>query len=223
VVFFDIDGTLLRRAGPHHRLALEAAAAQVTGLRASTANVPVQGMLDRKILELMLLEAGMASEAIGGAMPNLVAAAQRLYLSDSPYTLCHRVCPGARAALDRLTARGIPLGLVTGNLSRIGWRKMQRAGLRRYFQFGAFAEEADDRAGLVRRALNHARRRGWIGKHTRIWHVGDHENDILAARANGVGSVAVATGLSSARDLSVHAPDRLLRDLRSLRVEMLLA
>ena len=223
VVFFDIDGTLLRRAGPHHRMALEAAAAQVTGLRASTEHVPVQGMLDRKILELMLRQAGMPEPEIAGAMPRLVAAAQRVYLGDSPYTLQHRVCPGAREALSRLSAAGIPMGLVTGNLSRIGWRKMQRAGLQRYFSFGAFAEEADDRAGLVKRALAYARRRGWLGSHTRVWHIGDHENDILAARANGVRSIAVSTGLSPAGDLRALAPDQLLRDLRSLRVESLLA
>jgi len=222
VVFFDIDGTLLRRSGPHHRLALEAAAAQVTGREASTANVPVQGMLDPKILEMMLLETGMAAVDIAGAMPALIDTAQRVYMGNSPYTLRHRVCPGARAALDRLSARGIPMGLVTGNLSRIGWRKMQKAGLGGYFRFGAFAEEAEDRSGLVKRALHRARRRGWIGVRTRVWHIGDHENDILAARANGIGSIAVATGLSPARALSALSPDRLLRDLRLLRVEMLL-
>ncbi len=223
VVFFDIDGTLVRRAGPHHRLALEAAATLVTGLRASTANVPVQGMLDRKILELMLREAGMKPGEIAGVMPRLVDTAQLEYMANSPYTLRHKVCPGARAALDRLSRGGIPLGLVTGNLSRIGWRKMERAGLRRYFSFGVFAEEADDRAGLVRRALQYARRRGWVGRHTRVWHIGDHENDILAARANGVGCIAVATGLSPAPALRALAPDRLLGNLHSLSVEMLLA
>ena len=223
VVFFDIDGTLLRRSGPHHRLALEAAALRVAGVRASTAKVPVQGMMDRKILETMLLEAGMEAGAIAENMPALVQAAERSYLADSPYTLRHRVCPGARAALDRLSQGGIPLGLVTGNLSRIGWRKMQRAGLERYFSFGAFAEEAADRAGLVKRALAYARKRGWVGARTRVWHIGDHENDILAARANGVGSIAVATGLSPAKDLAALSPDRLLRDLRALRLEMLVA
>lgn len=221
VVFFDIDGTLVRRSGPHHRIALEHAALAVTGRPASTANVPVHGMLDRKILELMLAETGVAPESIASAMPALVTEAQRLYLANSPLTLRHRVCPGARAALDRLFRAGIPLGLVTGNLSRIAWRKMQKAGLKHYFTFGAFAEQAEDRAGLVRRALRYARERGWVGPRTRVWHIGDHENDILAARANRVGSIAVATGLSPASDLAALSPDRLLRDLHTLRPEML--
>ncbi len=223
VCFFDIDGTLVRRSGPHHRLALEAAASQVTGLRALTENIPVHGMMDCKILELMLVEAGMTLENIRAAMPQLVRSAQSHYLGNSPYSLRHRVCPGARAALQRLRAQGIPMGLVTGNLSRIGWRKMQKAGLRTYFAFGSFAEQAEDRAGLLKRALHDARRRGWIGPRTRVWHVGDHENDILAAQANGVGSIAVATGLSPVRNLSALSPDYLLRDLRALRVEKLIA
>jgi phosphoglycolate phosphatase-like HAD superfamily hydrolase len=223
VVFFDIDGTLVRRAGPHHKRALEAAAVQVTGVRATADNVPLQGMLDRKILEFMLIEAGLDGGRIRQAMPAMVTASMQTYLRDNPPSLCHRVCPGARAALMRLRAAGVPLGLVTGNFSRIGWLKLRRAGLGSFFSFGAFAEEAEDRAGLVRRAVMRARRRGWIGQATRIWHVGDHENDILAARANGVGCIAVATGMSSPRDLRALAPDRLLRDLSLLRVEMLVS
>ena len=73
-------------------------------------------------------------------------------------TFRRKVCPGVRDLLRRLTARGVVIGLVTGNLSRIGWRKMERAGLRPYFRFGAFAEMARDRAGLVRIAIRRARR-----------------------------------------------------------------
>jgi phosphoglycolate phosphatase len=52
--------------------------------------------------------------------------------------------------------------------------------------------------------------------------IGDHPNDIRAARANGVRSIAVATGLVSADELARHAPDVLVADLRALSMEMLL-
>ena len=51
LVLFDIDGTLLRRAGPHHRHALIEAVRRVTGLETTLDGVPVAGMLDRGILE----------------------------------------------------------------------------------------------------------------------------------------------------------------------------
>jgi len=153
-------------------------------------------------------------------MPEIVVAAQRVYVRHCP-DLRRKVCPGARGLLYRLSRRRIPAGLVTGNLSRIGWRKMERAGLRHYLRFGAFAELAHDRAGLVRIAVRHARREGWISRSSPVALIGDHPNDIRAARANGVRSIAVATGLVDAVELASHRPDVLVKDMRSLSMEML--
>lgn len=222
VVFFDIDGTLIRKSGPHHRQALEMAVHRVTGLPATTDGIPVQGMLDRRIFELMLRNAGAPASLAVRVMPDLIREAQRLYRGRCPASLRDKVCPGARSALRRLRRRGIPLGLVTGNLTAIGWKKLERAGLRHYFRFGAFAEKADDRSGLVRIALRHARRRGWIGRDTRLWLVGDHENDVRAAQANAVNSIAVATGLSSVGDLAACSPTILLETLAGFDLEAIL-
>jgi phosphoglycolate phosphatase-like HAD superfamily hydrolase len=222
LVLFDIDGTLLRRSGPHHRQALVDAVRSVTGLETTTEGVPVQGMLDRDILEQMMLNAGAKPGEIRRSMPELVRRAQSIYVRRCP-NLRRRVAPGARMLLWRLYRKQVPAALVTGNLTRIGWKKMERAGLRRYFRFGAFAELAQDRAGLVKIALLEARRRGWLNGRTVVTLIGDHPNDILAARANGVRSVAVATGLSSSEELAGHQPDLLVDDLRALAVQRLLA
>ncbi|HBY63790.1 MAG TPA: hydrolase, partial [Solibacterales bacterium] len=77
------------------------------------------------------------------------------------------------------------------------------------------------RAGLAALAIARARREGWIDARTHITLVGDHPNDILAARANGIQSVAVATGVVPAAELRPYRPDILIDDLRSLRVSML--
>jgi phosphoglycolate phosphatase-like HAD superfamily hydrolase len=223
-VLFDIDGTLLRRAGPHHREALIDAVRRTLQLETSTEGVPVQGMLDRDILTQMLLRAGVSDPFIRRAMPRLIESAQNLYTRRCP-DLRRKVCPGARGLLYRLSRRRIPTGLVTGNLTRIGWKKMENAGLRPYLHFGAFAEQADDRAGLVKIALEHAHRRGWINGSVQssggVALIGDHPNDIRAARANGVRSIAVATGLVGAEELAKHHPDVLVPDMRSLSLEML--
>jgi phosphoglycolate phosphatase-like HAD superfamily hydrolase len=220
LVLFDIDGTLLRRAGPHHRNALVEATRRVTGMETSIDGVPVAGMLDRDILTAMLQKAGATRAMIRGKMPEIVHAAQSIYSRGCP-DLRRRVCPGARMLLYRLSRRGVPTGLVTGNLTRIGWKKMERAGLRDYLRFGAFAELAKDRAGLVRIAVRHARAQGWIDRKSPIALIGDHPNDIRAAQANGVLSVAVATGVIGAEELARHSPDLLVEDMRSLTVEML--
>jgi phosphoglycolate phosphatase-like HAD superfamily hydrolase len=124
--------------------------------------------------------------------------------------------------LYKLWRRKIVTGLVTGNLTRIGWTKMERAGLRRYLRFGAFAEMASSRDGLVRIAVRHARRERWIDRASPVALIGDHPNDIRAARANGVRSIAVATGVVGADELAAHSPDVLVPDLRELSLEMLI-
>src|SRR3984893_11723666 len=160
-------------------------------------------MLDRDILSRMMLDAGASQAQIRRAMPAIVETAQALYMRSCP-DLAGKVCPGARSLLSRLQRRGIPLILVTGNLTRIGWRKMDRCGLRSYFRFGAFAEMARDRAGLARLAIRHAKRQGWIEKGATISLVGDAPSDILAAKANGARSVAVYTGISTREELLAH-------------------
>jgi phosphoglycolate phosphatase-like HAD superfamily hydrolase len=124
--------------------------------------------------------------------------------------------------LYRLFRREIPAGLVTGNLTRIGWKKMERAGLRRYLRFGAFAESARDRAGLVRLAVLDARRNHGLGRNAPVALIGDHPNDIRAAQANRIRSIAVATGVVGGDELRRHSPDILVPDMRSLTIEMLL-
>jgi phosphoglycolate phosphatase len=222
LVLFDIDGTLIRKAGAQHREALVEAIRRTTGFETTTENVPVAGMLDRDILTRMLLNAGATRAFIRGAMPELVRRAQHIYSRSCP-DLRRKVCPGVRRLLHTLEKHRVPSGLVTGNLSRIAWKKMEHAGLRRYFRFGAFAELAQSRAGLVRIAIRQARREGWIDTRSRISLIGDHPNDVLAARANGIRAVAVATGLVSANELAAHSPDLLVADLRGLSIEALFA
>ena len=215
LVLFDIDGTLVRRAGPHHRQALVEAVRRVTGLETSTDHIPVHGMLDPDILTRMMRDAGASPASIRRAMPEIVRRAQQIYVRSVP-NLQRKTCPGVRPLLRRLQQRGVLLGLVTGNLTRIGWKKLDRAGLKPYFRFGAFGEMAKDRAGLARLAIRHARAQGWIASRTPIALVGDAHSDIIAAKQNHICSIAVHTGISTRDDLLGYAPDVLLEDLRGL-------
>jgi phosphoglycolate phosphatase-like HAD superfamily hydrolase len=221
LVLFDIDATLVWRAGPHHRLALMSAIRDVSGLEATLDGVPTHGKLDRDLIRLMMQRAGAAESRISDDMPHIVRRAQEHYGPLCP-DLRQCVCPGVRHALRCLRRARIPLGVVTGNLTAIGWRKLEQAGLHRFFRFGAFAEEADTRAGLVRQALLRARKTGWLTCGTTVTLIGDHANDVIAAKLNGIRSIAVATGALARTQLVSHRPDVVLRDLRSLRIDMLL-
>jgi phosphoglycolate phosphatase-like HAD superfamily hydrolase len=132
------------------------------------------------------------------------------------------VCTGVREFLEQLREHEAVLGLVTGNLSEIGWKKVELAGLRDYFSVGAFSEDGHTRAELARIAAERARTYCEEIQRCLITLIGDHANDIEAAKANGFRSVAVATGVSSADELEKFSPDILVRDLRELTVAKLM-
>jgi len=198
----------VRRAGPHHRLALIGAIRQVTGVETTTDGIPVHGMLDPDIIRLMLAAAGAHIDN-DGDMSRIMDAAQDIYDATVPDDLRDKVCPGVVQLLDGLRENCV-LALVTGNLTRIGWRKLQRAGVDRYFRFGAFGEMASTRGGLARLAIERARREGPIG---RIALVGDAPQDVRAAQENGIRSIAVRTGVTPAGELEACGPDCIYDDL----------
>jgi len=191
----------------------------VTGLETTTEGVPVHGMLDPVILTMMMERTGAPRHLIRASLPAIYRSAERYYLRHAP-DLSRKTCPGAKAVLARLARRGVILGLVTGNLTRIGWRKLDRAGLREYFRFGAFGEMAATRTGLARMAVREARLHGWIARGSPISLIGDAPADVIAARSNRLRAIAVHTGISTAEELQEHQPDILLPDLRRLRLEM---
>src|SRR4051812_28756316 len=104
LVLFDIDGTLIRKAGPHHRQAGVGAYREVSRIETTTDDVPVAGMLDRDILMRMLLNAGASKVLIRKAIPETVRMAQSIYAECCP-NLERKVCPGVRMLLRRLQTR----------------------------------------------------------------------------------------------------------------------
>lgn len=201
LVLFDIDGTLIRRAGSHHRDALAAAIFAVTGVRTTFDGVATSGMLDRDLIRIMLANAGAPADLDAERLERICDYAQDFYEQSCP-DLSFALCPGAKESLERLEESGIPAGLVTGNLSRIGWKKMERAGIRRHFRVGAFAEMGATRSELVRLAIQTAVRERIIRTGAAVALVGDHPNDMDAARQNGILAIGVTTGFTGASELS---------------------
>jgi phosphoglycolate phosphatase len=221
LILFDIDGTLVRRSGPHHRQALVDAVRLITGLDTTTEGIPLHGMLDPGILTLMLQSADYEPDRIAAALPAIMTAAEDAYEASVPANLRDKTCPGVPALLTELQSRDIPNVLVTGNLTRIGWRKLECAGLHRHFRFGAFGEMATSRGGLAKLAIDRALREGFIGAATKISLIGDTEQDVRAAQENGIQSIAVRTGISPPGELEGCQPDYLLDDLTQLNISIL--
>jgi len=212
LVLFDIDGTLVRRAGPTHRDALVAAIWEVLRIRTRNDNIAVHGKLDPDILMEMMGNAGIPRARANAALHAIYRAAERHYFFNVR-DISRKACPGTRRLLRLLHRRGAMLGLVTGNLARIAWKKLEMAGLSDYFLFGAFGEMAYTRTELARIAMRHASKRGWSNGSGKGVLVGDTPNDVEAGRANGLHTIAVATGLCSLEELQASSPTLCAPDL----------
>ena len=215
LVLFDIDGTLVRRTGPYHLKALVEGVRQITGAETSAEGIPVHGMLDPAILAIMLRRIDCPEAEIASLIPRINAVAEEVYLATVP-DLRDKTCPGVPELLSALSAREIPMVLVTGNLTGIGWRKLEQAGIHHHFRYGAFGEMAATRGQLATLAIARAREEKLIDLHTRISLIGDTPQDVQAARENGIRAIGVRTGITPPGDLEVAAPDLLLDDLSNV-------
>ncbi len=222
LVLFDIDGTLMRGAGPHHRDALQAGIFREMELHATTDGIDTAGTLDRDLITLMLRSKQIPEEALLQALPRIVEACEAAYLDNCASDLRDRVCPGVVDLLRSLKSEGVTIGVVTGNLQAIGWKKLELAGLREYFDVGAFSQDGSTRAALAQRATERAAAMRGTSSFANVSLIGDHRNDVIAAKANGFRAIAVATGVLSEQELSNHEPDLVVKDMTGLTVQTVL-
>jgi phosphoglycolate phosphatase len=215
-VLFDIDGTLIRGAGPHHKEALIEGAHSVVGVRCTLENIDTAGRLDRDLITLMLLNAGVAKRRIVPKLTRIMQAVQHHYAAHCQADFSTKLCPGVSAALELLAKHAVPMGLVTGNLSAIAWRKLENARIAHHFSFGSFAEQGTTRARLAKLAVWQAKRKGLAASNCSVTLVGDHANDIAAAQANGFRAVAVATGMMERAQLLGCRPNLVLDTLEGV-------
>lgn len=216
---FDIDGTLLRRMPPYHREAVCAACREVFGVEVHPeAMGRTAGMTDTAILVRMLREAGVSDHAARQHLPALYDAAADAYDHLIADDLSAFHTPHAAESLSWLAARGMALGLVTGNIQRIAWRKLRAAGLDEPFRCGAFGDEAESRDDLPPLALERAHQAfGRAFGPDDVYVVGDTPADIACGASSQLRTIGVATGPEhTVEHLRACHPDYLIEDLRGL-------
>ena len=201
---FDIDGTLMNVRDATHYFAFHNAVEKVFGVSSHIDGVPVHGNTDPGILRAVLRREGLADAEIDARLGEVYT-----HMCDEVESKAEEVrpelCPSIVELLDQLQGAGRLLGVVSGNLERIAWVKLERAGLREYFAFGCFSDRAELRANIFHNGIAEAQRR--LGNHATVCFVGDTPADVQAAQALGVPVIALATGTYTAEALAEHEPD----------------
>ena len=68
------------------------------------------------------------------------------------------LCPGIPELLAELRRQGKAIGVVTGNLEEVGWLKLERGGIRHFFDFGSFSDTREKREDVFRHGVELARK-----------------------------------------------------------------
>lgn len=192
IVLFDIDGTLLLTGGVGLE-ALQRVFRRRYDVPHAAEGVEFHGRTDPLIIRSIAqkwLERDLTAEELATLSEDYVECLEEV-LSGTPARF--RVLPGARELVEALDGSGrAALGLATGNFERSARAKLRRAGLERYFAFGGFASDSEDRLQLTRCAVE--RGRAAAGPDAPIVLIGDTVHDVRCAVALGVDCLAVATG-----------------------------
>jgi len=211
-LLFDIDGTLIDTGGAgaaSWRMAFD----ELYGIPADIGKFTVGGMTDPDVGRATFVGV-LGREPERKEFTKLME--RRLYylhqtVADSQG---YRVLPGVLQLLPELIEDGYLTGLVTGNTEAAAHIKLHRANLNRFFSFGGYGSDSDDRGEVTRAAL---RRAAWVFgadvASAEAIAVGDTPRDADAAHAAGIKCIGVASGNYDKRQLSDGGADYVVGSL----------
>ncbi len=210
---FDIDGTLLNCHDAVHYFAFCEALQTLSGMPLDLAGIVTHGNTDVGILRDALSRGGVAEAEWRPGLQVALDGMSR-FVAEREEDLCAEPIPGIEEILKYLHERSAALGVATGNLEKIGWLKLKRAGLAHWFHFGGFSDRFEYRRDVFRAALEQARERA--GNAALVCVVGDTPLDVQAAHDNGLDVIAVATGTFAFEQLAAAQPTRCVHSLTEL-------
>ena len=218
IPLFDIDGTLFKTANPVHKNAFAYAFNKVYGVDAKQTEIRPEGMVDNQIIIEVLKLHGLSETEIKKKIKQATKTMTR-YFEEHENEVNPEILPGVMSLLEKLEHEKIPMGVLTGNVEEIAWIKLEGAGIRDFFDFGAFGDKAFKRVELVEQARQNAQKSlGKTFKTDDFIIVGDTPRDIQCAKDADIEAIAVSTGIYPFEELVDEKPDLAVHSLEEKRV-----
>jgi phosphoglycolate phosphatase len=211
-ILFDIDGTLINTGGAgaaSWRLAFD----ELYGIPADIGKFTDVGMTDpavgRKTFEAVLKREPKRKEF------TRLMERRNFYLHQTVQeSKGYEVLPGVNELLPKLIDGGYMLGIVTGNVEAAAHVKLHRANLNRFFSFGGYGSDSDDRGEVTRIALERASQvYGEKVERDQAFSVGDTPLDVTGAHAAGIECVGVGSHHYTADQLREAGADYAITSL----------
>lgn len=211
---FDIDQTILHTGGADIK-AMNMAFEEMFGVSEAFASIKFAGRCDLAIVG----EALRHWKVNHDNSPEVISRFKEEYLKRFRAILKDwtkiRLMPGIPHLLATLYNHPEALlGLSTGNFREAAFIKLRHYGLDQYFNEGGFGGDSEDRKRIVALAIERMKElMGPSFNKEEVFVIGDSPADILSGQANGVHTIAVATGYNDVDELASFKPTLLYPDL----------
>ena len=210
LVLFDIDGTILIYKKYFSRKVFASIIKEVFDRDIPLSQLPsFAGMTDLQILKDIATNINLSENELNDSLPELwIKLLNEFKKMSSPENI--ELLPGIPELISLLhDDEYTQPGLLTGNFKDNAYLKLSVFDLDKYFPFGAFGCESDNRNHLpelaIQRANNYINSKQFSSENTVI--IGDSPKDIECAKTNNIPVLAVATGLFSEKQLTEYSPD----------------
>jgi len=213
LLLFDLDWTLIYTGGAGVR-ALDFAFERIFKVPHAMKQVSPDGKTDPAICREMI-RVHLRREPLEGEIEKLCRGYLDRLAEEIPHGPGYKVLPGIPELLQELSQiDDVLLGLGTGNLEEGVKIKLARADLMKYFRFGGYGSDAEERPQVLRTAV---KRGESLAKKTfsprEVVVIGDNSRDVQAGQVIGAVTLAVASGPMKYEELAATGPDHLFHDL----------
>jgi phosphoglycolate phosphatase len=218
LLLFDVDATLVLTGGAGLR-ALNRAFQRLYSVADAMDDIAPQGKTDPAIVREIFHKNVPGHAANAELISNVLESYIEFLKEEVAQSDSYQVLPGISEILNAMSGReGVLLGLATGNVETGARIKLQRGDLNRFFSFGGYGSDAEDRVLLVRRAVENAYlHHGRLVDGQDTFVIGDTPLDIIAGGSAGCRTVGVATGQYSAQQLGEAGADLVIANFRDDR------
>jgi len=220
LILFDIDGTLMDSGGAGTR-SMNLAFEDLFSFPDAFRGIPMAGKTDIQIMKEGLRKHGLDSE--NGNVRLLIGS----YVEHLGRLIENRkkhLKPGIKETLELLSGRkNVSLGLLTGNIEAGARIKLDSFDLNRFFPFGAFGNDNEDRNKLlpvVVERFGNLYQKGIDYRDCIV--IGDTPRDVECAKIYGAYAVAVATGPYTYDSLVATGADMVLRNISEMDLSFIL-
>ena len=212
LILFDVDQTLISTRGGD-RKALNDTFRELHGIDDAFEGISFGGRMDLSIMGQVYLHWGVpeGDRCLGDFKARYFELLEQV-LKDWEMGI---VYPGIPELLRALDSRAeVQMGLATGNFRESAFIKLRKYGLDTFFEEGGFGGDHLDRPKVVADAILKCQTlSGMVYEREDIFVIGDSVSDVEAGRANGINSVAVATGHYDTVKLKALGPTFVFEDL----------